>query len=106
MGDTSNVTPISPQAEVEGAITRASILNWNCSAEHDPKKLARLARSASALTSLAVRGLMHSDDLGDSGAGPDHARELVSELVELTDLLTFCLARELGAEDDDEKGGE
>lgn len=77
--------------DLELRAMRGSILNWDCAAERDPKKLANLARAASVLTNLALNGLSDSDSIGDL------ERTIVMECADLTDLLSFRLARELRA---------
>jgi len=72
-----------------------SILNWDTTLETDPKILAAYARKAATLTALALKGYADTEDRPD-----DREYEIAKECADLTDLLCFVLARELGADSD------
>ena len=85
-------------------ITRGSILNWETTNSREPKELAHAALQAAVLSNLVTAGYTLQD--GGTGPGKDIEVGFVRECAELSALLSFVLARELGALDDDEEGGE
>jgi len=73
------------------------ILNWDCwEDETDVKQLARNVRAVSELTNLAHKGLvtkLRHSSLDDAEA------QIVDDLLEMSALGAFVLARKLGALD-------
>ncbi len=100
----ATVTPINPEAsEVERLkiqISRTSILNWDCWGETDVKQLARSVRAAAELARLATKGF-HVAMQGNSLEGDSIEVQLVDDLVEMTAIGAFVLARQLGALEDE-----
>ena len=74
---------------------RAASSIWDTTCETDPKILAVHARQAATLTVLALKGYADTDDQPD-----DREYEIAKECAELTSLLCFVLARELGVDAD------
>ena len=86
------------------AVARASILNWTTTYERDPKILAAHAFRAATLTALVLKG--YNETVAPDGAVDPggHEYELTCEAADLSALLSFVLARELGALDAERAG--